>query len=300
MSFLDKLEKKFGRFAIPHLMRYIIAAYTMGYVLYFTGQEDILRLFSLDASKLLSGQIWRVITFIIQPPNSATPIFFLLTLYFYFVIGRFLENVWGSFKFNLYFFSGVFLNVVASIVIYLVFHNIFYMSVFYINMALFMAFAFEQPNSFVLLFFVVPFKIKWLAYLDGIYIAMNIILGFLSSVVDFGAGFSRIAYTFDIKLSPENATAASIAMLNFIIYMILYKKSTKTFSHKAKKEYKYDYEAKAKPVKEARHKCAVCGVTELDDENEIFRYCSKCTDKDGNIAYEYCSKHLNNHEHKNG
>ena len=83
------------------------------------------------------------------------------------MIGTVLERSWGAFKFNVYFFSGVILHVIAAILIYLIFGYNYHMNTYYINLALFMAFAYEQPDMEVLLFFVLPIKIKWLAWFDG-------------------------------------------------------------------------------------------------------------------------------------
>ena len=49
---------------------------------------------------------------------------------------------------------------------------------------------------------------------------------------------------------------------------------------------------KDSPVRTARHKCAVCGRTELDAPDLEFRYCSKCAGD-----HEYCSEHLYTHTH---
>ena len=40
------------------------------------------------------------------------------------------------------------------------------------------------------------------------------------------------------------------------------------------------------------HKCSVCGVTDTDNPNMEFRYCSRC-----NGYYCYCEDHISNHSH---
>lgn len=103
MNWLNKMERKFGRYAIPNLMNYIIALYVTGFVLNMSNPDFYDRFLSLDASAVLRGQIWRVLTFIIQPPsNSIIWVFFALMLYHF--IGNQLEMTWGTFRFNVYFF----------------------------------------------------------------------------------------------------------------------------------------------------------------------------------------------------
>lgn len=91
------------------------------------------------------GQVWRLVTFILQPPSNSI-IFVVFVLYFYYLIGSVLERIWGSFRFNVYFFTGVILNILASLIIYLIWGLSFKLSTNYINLALFMAFAMEQPD----------------------------------------------------------------------------------------------------------------------------------------------------------
>ena len=162
MNWFDKLERKYGRYAIKNLMYYIIALYAFGFILeaFFPNVYDAY--LSLNAQAILHGQIWRIVTFIIQPPSTSF-FWIFFSLYMYYMIGTVLENVWGSFRFNVYFFMGVLLNVAAAIIIYLIFGVNLTLSTYYINLALFMAFAMIAPDTQVLLFFIIPIKIKWLA-----------------------------------------------------------------------------------------------------------------------------------------
>ncbi len=161
MNWFSKFERKYSKYAIKNLMVYIIILYAVGFVFEVFAPGVYSAYLSLDFSKIFAGQVWRIVTFIIQPPSTSI-IFVFFSLYFYYLIGTVLENIWGSFKFNVYFFSGVLLNIVAALIIYLIFGISFNMSTHYINLALFMAFAMEQPDMEVLLFFIIPIKIKCL------------------------------------------------------------------------------------------------------------------------------------------
>lgn len=354
MNWFTKLERKFSKYAIRNLMTYIIILYALGFILnmFYSGVYDAF--FSLKFSEIFSGQVWRLVTFIIQPPSN-NPIFAVFVLYFYYLIGTVLENIWGAFRFNLYFFSGMFFNIIAALVVYLVFGLDFPLSTQYLNLALFMAFALEQPDMQVLLFFVLPIKIKWMAYVDAFIFGLTIISGYLVPYlalhgVDFASevwySLSQVgilAYPdipkelanpilINVFLEPfaticySMATAALVAMINFIIFFLLYKKGgTKTAAQKnyekairtarqaqennAKRKESFNeriYNANSEkttwesanrpysPIKPgfSKHRCAACGKTELDDDNLMFRFCSKCEGE-----YEYCSEHLYTHIH---
>ncbi len=119
MRWLDKMERRFGRYAVPNLINYIIILYALGFVVEVVSPGLYSRFLALDAAAILRGEVWRIVTFIIQPPTGSF-LFIFFSLYLYYMIGRMLEYQWGAFKFNLYFFSGLLLHVLACLAIYLV------------------------------------------------------------------------------------------------------------------------------------------------------------------------------------
>lgn len=227
MKWFDKLERKYGRYAIQNLMKYIIIVYAVGFVIQIFYPAVYEVYFALDAQAILHGQIWRIFTFILQPPSTSI-LFIVFVLYFYYMIGTVLERSWGAFKFNVYFFSGVILHVIAAILIYLIFGYNYHMNTYYINLALFMAFAYEQPDMEVLLFFVLPIKIKWLAWFDGALFAITIIGGyavtFLPYSIWYGLASVGLLAT-SVYACYVLATAALVSMLNFIVFMLITRKS---------------------------------------------------------------------------
>lgn len=183
--------------------------------------------FALDAQAILHGQIWRIFTFILQPPSTSI-LFIVFVLYFYYMIGTVLERSWGAFKFNVYFFSGVILHVIAAILIYLIFGYNYHMNTYYINLALFMAFAYEQPDMEVLLFFVLPIKIKWLAWFDGALFAITIIGGYAVTFLPYNIWYGLASVGLlatSVYACYVLATAALVSMLNFIVFMLITRKS---------------------------------------------------------------------------
>lgn len=287
MNWLNKLERKFGRYAIPNLMYYIIILYGAGFVLNLLKPQFYNQYLSLNAEAILHGQVWRIITFIIRPPSQSI-IFVVFALYLYYMISKQLEKAWGAFRFNLYFFAGVLFHVIAAILVYLLMGISLLLDLWYLNLSLFFAFAALYPDVEFLLFFVIPVKVKWLAWLDGAYFIWAVVQAFLPA---YGGGVYGIIY-------KTNALAAVVSLLNFAIFYFG-SRNMKSYSSKQvkrKKEFYKKVQQARRPenVYEngARHKCAVCGRTELDDPNLEFRYCSKC-----NGNYEYCQDHLFTHTH---
>lgn len=287
MNWIQKLERRFGRYAIHNLMYYIIILYGVGFVLSLVKPEFYYNYLSLDAGAILQGQVWRVITFLIQPPSSS-PIFMVFALYLYYMIGQHLEAAWGAFRFNLYFFTGVLFHILAGFLAYFITGVSFPIGTTYLNLSLFFAFAALYANVEFLLFFIIPVKVKYLAMIDGIFFGYTILQAFLPA---YGGGPFGFFY-------HANAIAAGVSILNFVIFYFSsrnFKSHSPRQMHRKKKfqrELKSAGVNRAAAAKGAKHCCVVCGRTELDDPNLEFRYCSKC-----NGAYEYCQDHLFTHEH---
>ncbi|MDO4311673.1 MAG: hypothetical protein Q4C52_01165 [Eubacteriales bacterium] len=283
MNWLDKLERRFGRYAIHNLMYYIIILYAVGFVLQWVSPTFYYKYLCLDAGAILHGQIWRIVTFLIQPPSSNL-LFFIVTLYCYYLLGSSLERTWGAFRFNMYFFGGVLFHVAAAILVYLLTGLSLPMGTSYLNLSLFFAFAALYPDLEFLLFFIIPVKAKWLALVDGIYFLYTVLQAFLPA---YGGGVFGILY-------KANALAAAISILNFVIFF-LGSRNMKPYTPKERRR-KREFRQKMRPTNQyadgARHRCAVCGRTDATNPELEFRYCSRC-----NGDYEYCQDHLFTHTH---
>ena len=170
MNWLDKLERKFGRLGIPNLMLYIVvtvAAVFIGDVIFSVQGISLSGYLALYTQAAVHGQFWRFLTFLFVPPTtSIISLFFFL--YFYYFLGSTLENVWGTFRFNLYYLVGVIGAIVAAF-----FTG--YGTSTYLNLSLFLAFAFLFPDHEILLFFFLPIKMKYLAYVDWALFALQLI-----------------------------------------------------------------------------------------------------------------------------
>lgn len=281
-NFLYKLERKWGKYAIPNLTMYMIGFYVIGLILILITNQVAYSFLCLDMYSVFHGQIWRLFSFLLIPPS--TGLLVIITLFFYASIGQTLEQTWGTFYYNVYIFSGILFTILGNALAYLIVflttgeaqHVIG--TNYYILMSMFLAFAMLYPDMEVLFMFILPIKVKWMAY--GYYALM--IYEIYQCLMAIRAG--RIWMWGDV---------ASIVMslLNFFIFYYLTRKRTHV-SHKQKQR-KKKFQAKVvRPQGATRHKCAVCGATEEDHPELEFRFCSKCK---GN--YEYCQNHLFTHQH---
>ena len=289
---MSRWEKKFGKYAIPNLTMILIACYAAGYLMKWL-TPGLLEHLILNPYAILHGQVWRLVTWVIAPPSSFD-IFTIIMLLFYFNLGTSLERTWGTWQYNVYIFTGIFLTVIGSFLCmglyYLILGDaitpqnaslIFAMgawqfSTYYINMSIFLAFAATFPDVQVLLMFVIPVKVKWLGVVYAVFLLVELIQYYSLGMY----------YWFAVA-----AIAASL--LNFVVF---YLRSRHSYMHlnpkqmKRKMEFRQDVKRNSRITK---HKCAICGRTEEDDPTLEFRFCSKC-----NGNYEYCQYHLFTHEHR--
>ena len=283
MKFIDKLERKFGRFGIPNLTIYMIVCYVIGYALMIVN-PGILNWLSLEPAYILRGQVWRLVTWVLYPPSTSGVLWFAIAvLFFYYPIGTSLERTIGTFKYTLYIISGVIFTILGAFILYFLLGgnvlvgNVF--STYYISLSTFLAYAMCYPDMQVLLMFIIPVKMKWMAIFYVVIVVYEMI-----QYVMAGAWYLVIPIV--------------ASLLNFIIFYF----GTKDFSRYNPKEIHRRNEFRRAMEPQGRmksgngsvtkHKCAICGRTELDDPNLEFRFCSRC-----NGNYEYCQDHLFTHTH---
>ena len=289
MKFIDKLERKFRGRGIENLTIYIIVSYVLGYALMYIN-PGALSMLSLNVTKILQGQVWRLITWIVYPPSTSSPLWFVIAiLFFYYPISASLEHTWGKFKFTLYILSGMIFTVIAAFILHFVMGGVLdglggiIFSTYYISLSIFLAYSLTYPDMTVLLMFVIPIKMKWMSIVYAAIVIYDVARYFMN-----GAWFMAL---------PIIAS-----LLNFVIFFL----GTRDFNRynpkeiHRKNEFRRAVNGGSKTVPfpgnsnaVTKHKCAVCGRTEKDDPNLEFRFCSKC-----NGNYEYCQDHLYTHIHK--
>lgn len=157
-NWMYKLQRRFGRFAVRNLMNYVVGGMLGVFVLSMLGGSRLTSLLSFSRAAILRGQVWRLVTFVFLPP-SASMVMILFSLYFYWMIGSALENQWGTFKFNLYYLCGVLGTILSGLLTG-------YATNTYLNLSLFLGFALLYPEYEVNVFFILPVKMKYLALID--------------------------------------------------------------------------------------------------------------------------------------
>ncbi|MGN0506743.1 MAG: hypothetical protein ACI4FZ_09285 [Lachnospiraceae bacterium] len=313
-KFLNKMERKYGRYAIRNLSLVLIICYGIGYLLQILAPE-FARYLVLNPYLILHGQVWRLVTWILIPPESLD-FFTIIMLYFYFSIGTTLERTWGTFRYNVYLFSGMLFTVIGSFVLYgiawmefgdviqngaLTAYDVFtkyaaiyvegesvllpavwfaQISTYYINMSIFLGFAATFPDAQVMLMFLIPVKMKVLGIVYAVMLLYSFLMGgMVTKIVILASLLNFIVFFFTSRDFNRVSPAELKRRAEFQKKMRQAKQNGQTSQHHGRNVITI-------------HKCAVCGKTELDDPNMEFRFCSKC---DGN--YEYCMDHLYTHEH---
>ena len=272
---VDRFCARHPRFGIPNLMRYIVIGTAAVYILMVltrNNDANALSFLSFNLNGLLHGEIWRIVTFIFVP-GDMRPFWLIVALYFYYWIGSSLEREWGTARFTLYYLSGALLTVLGVVIVSLITGN-HYLTIYgtgYVNLSMFLAFAVLFPDVQVLLMFIFPIKVKWLGIVYGIILLVNCIQGGIATWI-----------------------VVIFSLLNFLVFFLRSKGKMHLSVGQIKRQQEFHQKMRSAGQTKGitRHKCAICGRTELDGDDLEFRFCSKC-----NGNYEYCQYHLFTHEH---
>lgn len=280
---VDRFAYTHPRFGIPNLMKFIVIGNIIVFLLLRFSNYAAIYFLAFDWNAVLHGQLWRLVTFIFVPQSG--DIFILaISLYFYYWIGSLLEREWGTPKFTLYYLSGMVLTILTAVIFSLASgQSAVLTGTYYINMSMFFAFAALYPDLQILLFFIIPIKVKWVALVDAALFAVDI----------FGSA---------LRMDWLGALLPIVALLNFFVFFwseisdqiarqrgyAAHRNSRQTIQFKT---------AAKRQEKKAReqgyhHKCGVCGRTDAEYPNLQFRYCSRCE------GYHcFCEDHIFSHEH---
>lgn len=288
MNTLDCLEKRFGRFAIPNVMRIFTVIYAIGLVLWIINPTAYVLYLALNPSAILRGQVWRLVTWLLFPPGYGeniieTVVYGLMGLYFYYWVGGMLEQSWGRFRFNFYLFLGILFHITAAFLVNFVMRGFVLITPSALNLSLFLAFALTYPN--LQIYFMGLFPVRAI-YLAVLYVGIELyyfIMGTAGSRVAILLSLLNLGlylhWSGALKKLLQGAGAGQNSGAGERRVRIL-----SVDAARRKKE--------AASEKKARHCCTVCGRTELTNPELEFRYCSKCKGD-----HEYCSDHLYTHEH---
>ena len=279
---MKDLRRRFERFClknrgkgIPNLMLVIAIGNLAVYISPRIDPSNIVYSYlCFSRSAILRGQVWRLITYVFVP-TEASPIWLLVMLYFYYWIGSCLEREWGNGKFTIYYVSGMLLTAIYGVVLSAILGRDVIVSTTYLNLSMFFAFATLYPDMQVLLFFIIPIKVKYLAYVD----AALFVLGVVTT-------------SFPLNLLPV------VAVLNYLVYCGDWLFDLFRPSHVRQRQKTVNFKREARRIQREQanepyhYKCAVCGRTDVDHPELEFRYCSRC------VGYHcFCQDHINNHVH---
>ena len=281
-SSLKKLNEAVERFCalhprlgIPGLMRYIVGANAVIYLLSLFARGGALNFLCMDPASVLRGELWRIVTYVLLPTNGG--IFLVISLFFYYWLGESLERLWGSTKFTVYYVSGTLLTALASLLAYLIDGiSVPIYGAVYVNTALFLAFALNYPDAMVNIYFIIPVKMKWLAALEGILYALSVVTAIAARM--WGQALMPI-----------------VALLNLFVFFTpdFLRKADRVKAHTRPQAVQFRRAVKEQQRQKGyHHKCSVCGRTDTDYPDLQFRYCSKCA------GYHcFCEDHIFNHTH---
>lgn len=288
MLSLKDLRRRFDRFCfanrnrgIPNLMLYISAgAAIMNLMSLIDDSNALYYLFCFNRVAILQGQVWRLFTYPLC--YSGGSIFLTaITLFCYYSMGRAMENVWGTFRFNLFYFTGIILMDIWGMIFGAP------ATAYYLNMSLFLAYATMYPDTQFLIFFIIPVRAWILAVFDLVIVLIGLFSPFPGNIYPlialgnyflfFGKDVLNVlprAWRINARRAMRKATSG---------------KSHKTIPFNNAGSYEASHATVKAPY---HHKCTVCGRTDVEHPNLEFRYCSKCKG-----YYCYCQDHISNHSH---
>ncbi|MDD3178832.1 MAG: rhomboid family intramembrane serine protease [Opitutaceae bacterium] len=261
MSLLTKLERYLGRLALPNLSLWLVAGQVMFWGLALLGNFDLSRATLLPLA-VREGEWWRLFTFLFVPP-AVHPVFIAFAWYLFYLMGSALEHFWGTFRYNVFLGLGWVLTLAVAFVT-----PTAYATNLFLAGSVFLAFAFLNPDFELLIFFILPLKIKWLALIQW-------------------AG-----YAFVLAVGSWPARLMVLASIgNFLVFFAgdivqLMRGGGRSMGQRARKF------GTQKAEREPRHRCHVCGKTDITHPQLDFRYCSKCAGDEC-----YCPEHIFSHEH---
>lgn len=279
---LDRFCYNHPNFGIPNLMLYVAIGSTIVFALdQFTNGLATAWL-AFYPSLIFQGQVWRLVTFIFVPINRSM-LWFVLSTYLYYSLGITLEQRWGTAKFSVFYGLGVLLTMVYGIAAHFLLGQppmLELATMHYVNMSLFLSFATLFPDARFLLYFIIPVKGKWLAWISIFFLCFDIGSYFVQGLWVWG-------------MLPV------VALLNYLIFFwedltASFSRNTARAAHQVNPQ-TINFKQAQKEVQQRKgylHKCTVCGVTDADNPDMEFRYCSKCSG-----YYCYCMDHIRNHTH---
>lgn len=289
MNWMDKLERKWGRYAVPNLSRYFVGAVLLGLLMELV-TPNALNWINFSVDGILHGQIWRLVSWIFMP-STTLDFFGLLFLLCVLMWGSSLESFLGTFRMNVFLWGGVILSDIGGILIYVLTKFTLgtgasiYLSSYYLLMTMLLALAMCMPEGEVRLYFVLPIKMKWMLVFELLYLGYIVFQTFANTL-------SVYSGVIGLVIGLIGSAQIILAVANMFLFFRASKTRISHKQRKRQKEFRAQFSQPRPGSGISQHKCAICGRTEITNPELQFRYCSKCT---GNK--EYCQDHLFTHTH---
>ena len=308
---MSNIRRDYNRFLTRHrnkgianLMLWICAGNAVVYLAWLFIDKSIPGYLYFNSVAIMQGQVWRLFSYIFTFACGQTFLFShllgaVISIMFYYWIGKVLEGVWGTLRFNLFYLTGLLLSDLYALLLFWIFKLPMTISAHYLNLSMFLAVATLIPEQRVYLYMILPVKMKWLAWIDIGFTLYGVISGIVVAVKYSYLGAFYTAAFLLIALFPL------VALLNYILY---FGRSIKNLLPDLRRSPRRRRPAKvsepqpnpdwAKNYRSStgqrpyRHKCTVCGRTDTEFPDLEFRYCSKCKG-----YFCYCIDHINNHTH---
>ena len=294
---MSKLTSKINRFfyrnrdkGVRNLMLYLAIGNVLVYLLYIVNQKDPLfyTMLNFDYEAILRGQVWRLLTYPLVFMVESGLLWGAIGLFFYYWCGSILEQYWGTLRFNCFYLCGILLTDVVALILGA------YAEVYYVNMSLFLAVATLMPDQQVRIYFVIPVKMKWLAWVDLGLTLYYLVTGLITMIQGFGQGVVYLGWLLPLVPVVNYLLFFGKQAANILPDFLRYHPTRKSWQRSVKQKTVYDHVSSSagRRADNARFRCTVCGRTELTNPELEFRYCSKCA------GYRcYCQDHIHNHVH---
>jgi hypothetical protein len=263
---LSRLERRFGKLAIDNLPMFIAGGMGIVFVLSMV-RPAFVSLLELDPYAIRHGQVWRLVTYLFIP-ESTSLFWILISLYWVYWIGSTLEAQWGAFKLNAYYLIGMLGTTAAALITGMPQGNT------YLNYSLLFAFATLLPDYEILLFLVLPIRMKWLGWLSFAYVAYEFVQG------DWGTRGAIIA-----------------ALANYLLFFSGHIAQVARGGAVQARQASRRAASVPPPSATANNvrACALCGATEANGADIRRCGCEKCKEASGGGTRELCLEHARNH-----
>ncbi len=289
---MKNLRRRFDRFCfqnrnkgIPNLMLYIVLGSAVVYLMSMVGHSDTLyHVLRFDRALILQGQVWRLFTYAFTY-NRGNILFTAIGFLCYFSLGRAMENIWGTLRFNLFYLTGILLMDIYA----MVFGG--WADIYYLNLSLFLGYATMYPNAHFLLLYIIPVKAWIFGLLDLVLTIVDVVQLTALGLFPYSL-FPLVAignYFLFFGKDVLNLIPLSWQMNARRLFKKKPAKKTGTVPFPTAGSYQATV---VKPSAPYTHRCSVCGRTDVTNPELEFRYCSRCQG-----YYCYCQEHISNHTH---